>query len=500
MLLEWSILIDSHPHVFKLVCLLMFFSTLGCAIIPLISIYYKHVILTQIDKNWIFLSLSLATLLICRLPGILLNVELNPDESLMLAEAITFKSKWIFWKFVDGSTHGPLNVLPLIIPSLFGFDIDYVSGRFVSIGLIGLSLLLFYRTTAIFFGYKVARLSYLVPFAFFSLTEYFDFIHFSSEHVPIFLLSIAIYLFSELWKNQKCLNSSLFVLGIVLGCIPFSKLQAVPIALFISLSTFYLLILRERTILTILYFTISGLLVPCIVLFTIYSFGVWNEFWNSYVLDNLNYSKGGSTLLFTLKGYVYNLIFYHDDATSYLGSGCRHFSPAFAILPVLLGLVILLKLISKWYRFYNHMKVILFFGFLFLVSLFSVAKAGRLVSHYLLFLVFPLSLITSLIYSELFHSINQILKWKRSATFTYFKLVFSLSVSIIVLYFSILHKTTFLNNLSFQNYLHSYVGNLYPTNNAEPSYITQQLLEHTEPNDHIVVWGGWRDIMCNLKH
>ena len=68
--------------------------------------------------------LVFAVLLAWRWPFLLSADEYNPDESQLIAGALTLPLDPVPWRGVDGFTSGPLNFYPLLIPHLVGLPLD----------------------------------------------------------------------------------------------------------------------------------------------------------------------------------------------------------------------------------------------------------------------------------------------------------------------------------------------------------------------------------------
>jgi hypothetical protein len=98
---------DSFPPVYWLLGYLL-------AAIVVFSANYKAV------PTKAYLALSMLLLLVMRLPVIVFNRELNPDESQMLSHAITLFQDPVYWRSVDGTTIGPLDNYLLVIPKIVG--------------------------------------------------------------------------------------------------------------------------------------------------------------------------------------------------------------------------------------------------------------------------------------------------------------------------------------------------------------------------------------------
>lgn len=104
--------------------------------IAAVAIYSKKLL---IDRNrprpwiWTYLVLGSIALLAGRLPSLLYNHELSPEENLLLTQTLTLqKGSAIFWKEADG-TAGPLNAYLLLgLSSLTGFS-GFALGRLAAI-------------------------------------------------------------------------------------------------------------------------------------------------------------------------------------------------------------------------------------------------------------------------------------------------------------------------------------------------------------------------------
>src|SRR5260221_9870861 len=78
--------------------------------------------------------LLLLPLLGFRWPSLIENKQLSdPDESQLMAGALTLRNAPLFWRSVDGTTHGPLAALPLVAPLLAGRPLDFTTARTISV-------------------------------------------------------------------------------------------------------------------------------------------------------------------------------------------------------------------------------------------------------------------------------------------------------------------------------------------------------------------------------
>src|SRR5262249_13047258 len=98
------------------------------------------------EKAWwqhpVLFSLAiLIVLLAFRWPELLDNRQYpDPDESQFIAGASTMREGPIFWRSVDGTTHGPLTEWPLLIALGARGSLDFATARTVSILLLWLGL------------------------------------------------------------------------------------------------------------------------------------------------------------------------------------------------------------------------------------------------------------------------------------------------------------------------------------------------------------------------
>lgn len=177
----------------------------------------------------LFLGLSLLLVTFMRLPGLLYNNELNPDESKTLAGAITLAQDPIFGRSVDGTTLGPINNYLLLLPHKLGLPLDYTTARLVGLLLILASLVFFYRSLRRVVSQLVSRLTFLSTVLFFGWATNNDFLHYSSELTSLLILTICFDAAVQQLQATDVSGSLLARIGIVAGLTPYCKLQSVPI-------------------------------------------------------------------------------------------------------------------------------------------------------------------------------------------------------------------------------------------------------------------------------
>lgn len=309
----------------------------------------------------------------------------NPDESQMIGDAIKLKSDPVYWRSVDGHTVGPLIHWPLSAAGWVGFRIDYTLARTVSVLCMWAVLVCTWLAIKRFSGDPLARLLVLPLAGALILGSVDEFTQYSSEHVPMLLSSLAALLtIAETMPTVRADRPWRYLLvGVVLGGLPFAKLQAVPIGLWVGcfgLASVFLageldwrLRLRLASVLTAGSFVIPALIL-CMVLTT----GQWSEFWDYYIRGNLSYASTGWYPLWQAPSHLWNMCYYADDLLFYV-------APLSALL-VVGGFVY-----ARW-RAPGTFRFVVFSVGLLAASLYATMAPARDFLHYLQFFLAPLTL------------------------------------------------------------------------------------------------------------
>lgn len=266
----------------------------------------------RLRSSQLYLGLSFLLLFLLRLPSIVYNQEINPDESQMLAQALTLRHDPVFWRSVDGTTGGPLNTYLLTVVGMFGFPYDYTTARLVAYGLVVLILWLSYRTARLWFDETPARYA-LLPFVFMlGLTQHGDLIHYNSELIVVALLTGSVYLYAIMVKEPKPRFWRIGLIGLLLGMVPFSKLQGLPSAAVIGLFVGFDLLTRPRLNTGNKYRRLAmlaggGLTFIGVALALIVFCGVYWDFETFYIKANFGYGDNPSflTQLLYLPAYLH---------------------------------------------------------------------------------------------------------------------------------------------------------------------------------------------------
>jgi len=402
---------------------------------------------------WLFALSGLTLLLFMRLPAIVLNRELNPDESQMLSHAITLFQDPVYWRSVDGTTIGPLDNYLLIVPRLFGFQIDYTSGRIMGLLCAAGTLLFLLYALKNWFGDFAARISLLVPLLFLSFTQEVDFVHYSSEQLPVFLLTVMLCLLTRFnsESNNESVNS--YWLGFTAGAVPFAKLQAVPQAMVLVLGAFwfcYLIYKQKRTYRPALMLILGGLTFPVVTLIWAVYHNVFTDLVDFYLLGNVIYAGGNAKL--SIWQQFFKIITLSPDFKAFT---------LILTIPVILSLLLIFKKLKK-----INLPILLIAISLVLACIYAITKSGNDFVHYLNFYIVPWALLSA----------TGIKKLNKFA---------------IILPLCFLAWVGFSDALSYRRHhtLNQFVSDNATTLAQSP--VVKELKKYSKKGDYMVVW-GWQ--------
>ena len=416
---------------------------------------------------WLFIGVLTMSLVAFRWPLWFVGHELNVDESNMLAEAITLLHDPVFWRSVDGSTHGPLNIYPLWMARIVGLNLDYVGARVIGAAMIWMVIFSCYRALQVAASEHLARVAVLPVFCFFAFTTFGDFVHYSSEHTPLMLVTVAFWLLvSELAQSasRRVLSPRWIMAGLLLGGVPMAKLQGLPIAaaLFVSAIVFDFLLpgLGSRDRVRRLLLLAATAATPTLV-FAIISwiFGIWHHAWISYISQNLQYAGSRHfthlemvKTFWSYAGKCENLVPFLTGAIAVCAIACF---PAMLARPAAL-------------RFAGFAFVLLF------SSLVAALAPGRQFFHYLLFIVPPIGLMAGSIWQAAWTTASQL---PRARTVRIFLLVLWGGA---VLYPQISARVSL---------PHRYVGSLTTYEPLATEPVAAEILRHSRPGEPLGLWG-----------
>jgi hypothetical protein len=339
-------------------------------------------------SSYFFLFITFLFVILERLP-FMLSGQLTPDEDLWLAGGATIMEDPRFWISFNPTTSGPLVVLPVVLIKIVGFQINYISVRlgallFCILPSIGFIFFAFKN----FFHERIARIIILPLVICISFMHLKSYIAYNSEHVPILLTSLAIFIYSQIFLKGESASSYLYlIIGLVLGSFPFSKLQALPIGAGMAMISIVTLFQegmdnKKETFSKIVFF-LFGCFIPLLVVLgylTLYN-GL-RDFWLSFIVSNINYAEAGLNgqigqglkfryfiyLLRTIPGssiYFITLFF----------SSCISFFSLF-----------LFKRKELW----NHKLLLSLASLIIIASYYGIVKPSTFYEHYFLLFLIPM--------------------------------------------------------------------------------------------------------------
>lgn len=436
------------------------------------------------SSSLFYLFIASLGILLLRLPAIC-AFELNTDESEWITGAATLLKDFRFWHSVNGMTSGPLVIYPLCLIKIFGFSFNYANLRIFALLFCIFPVFIFvFKSFKIIYDEQIAKIIVIPLFVFLAMSEHFDLIAYNGEHIPMLLLTIAFYLFVKTFYNIKTdgtTNINLiyyFLCGILIGAMPYSKLQSSPIAFSFFIGMIAVNILsKEKPLVKNVTFIIGVLLPGLFLISYLFLYNLTTEFWNYYIVNNFEYSNRGlfsasPTWLLVQKNeavmywhqkifVVPRLILSTKDTLLFFGS---------LILISVFGISVLLykfKTIS-----FKNKTVIAFIFLNIIFAYFSVIKSGNIFLHYILLLVIPATLLAGFFLGLIFEVFSQ----HRDKILKYTKYYFVVTVVIPVIIFAIDGNCYIRDYLT--NYSHKNISN-----------ISAAIKKYTRPDDKLAVWG-----------
>lgn len=336
---------------------------------------------TKSDWRWGFAMLAM--LWVGRWPTLYVTREYNPDESFLIPGAMSLRHDFVFWRSVDGMTSGPLNFYALLPTGWLAGGDSYFSARLTALLLLAGALLFVHQIIAAYFGPTVARIATLPALCFEALTLNPEFLHYSTELLPVFLLTAAFYLSAVPPSFLLRSGWRSFAIGLLLGAVPFAKLQAAPIAFVGGLIVMAREILQARAGVpnssARCFALVAGALVPALFFFSMLTAtGYLGGAIDSYFRRNMDYIEAGRSNLLELFGVM-------SDGLDVPGT---LFNPWFA------GTLLMILAAFPWLKpLERRTQGLLAASILFvLLSAACVITPRRPFPHYLQFLVVPMTL------------------------------------------------------------------------------------------------------------
>ncbi len=454
-MLRWF---DENPaRYWCLVCFAIIW-TLFIMLRPLLRPDWRDV--RRTDWGWGLIILSV--LFVGRWPTWFVTRPLDPDENQFIAGALTLRHDPVFWRSVEGMTSGPFDYYALW-PAGWVHGVDnYFTARVTAFFLIAVTFVLIHQACALMCGVMVARITGFATLCFEALALRSDFLHYSSELVPICLLGTAVFLMVRRFAGGAGWRHSLAG-GIVLGSIPLAKLQAVPLAVLLGLGWVIMEIWQRRAAgqeskkgaLAL----VAGLIVPlltCAIFLTF--FNLWSDVVISYLLSNVGYVGSIYLPMGEVMGMIWRTASAPDTLLPYWLAGS--------------GLWLLLSLPLFWSARSTRWLPMAGAGIFCLTSIACILIPRRPYMHYWQFLVVPWTLLFAI-----------------GAEAAYRRLERAAPVLQRGLLLSALLFSTGALLLARSGKKHPYVGRLALYQAHPMGRVARELRKYAKPGEALGVWG-----------
>lgn len=375
---------------------LLYFFLFLTFVIYIISLPIEKKILSRYNHFFsserFFITSTILVLIIVRLKFIFFPYKVGYDENIWILLAEKLQRNSIPYKDFNGTTTGFLNIYALKVIDLVGLSYNYVSLR-----LFGLfcciipSLILFYYSVKKFYNQQVAHLAFFILifyYSFVSLTP--PFIAYDSEHIVMLLTSSLLFLSVQLLKNLKF--STVFFASIIIGILPYTKLQSAPFCIFFGFF-FFLNLLKNKKLKWAIFFIALCFLPSLIIIYSFYRLNVLDDFYQSYIVTNFTYVKYTNANSATDFSFYNKLRFFFKVALKY------------NLFYYFFYLTCLSFLFVKWKEI-KFISINLIFPIAFFLFAFSCFYLpNTFFEYYTVILTIPLAFLTAAI---LYHTKNKI--------------------------------------------------------------------------------------------
>lgn len=414
--------------------------------------------------DWRWAAAFFGILFLIRYPFIAYNHELDIDESQMLVQALSLKKFWIYWKYVDGLTQGPLTSYLLIVPSWLGMPFDYTSARLLGFVVLCLTLTATFLTFRNLFENPVAVIIFL-PVAFFYLLSQGSFSSLYNEYLALCVLAVCFWLFSLLYRQSQPHVRLLFLLGFVAGMVPFAKLQGVPTALVIVVFVGLIVLQRStKKVIALVSLSAGGLLLPLIVLYFTMRHEAFEYFWKFYMVGNMEYSSGGSIWQKAL-----NYPTFLRQSGQFL----------FLFISYVFLIICSISLLIRSGILFKSMSALFWWGLVQVMTAFYVViKSGYLFPHYQQFMIIPLGIFSGVVLEAALPTI----RWNSRKI----GLVSTAWMAICLLPHVMSKLATVTGHASLSGVQ---IGRADLGRPLSVSPVSKKLLDFALPGDNITVWG-----------
>jgi hypothetical protein len=289
---------------------------------------------------WVWACLGF--FLLSRAPAVQCPFQLDVDEGQMLAQAMRYQHNLTPWQAVDGETGGPLLSWVVLLGHEIGLPFNFRALHFLAALCLAGTLLATFAASRELVGETAAVVGLAAGAWWLALAQDTDFTHYSSELVPCLLISGALAALVAPRRPDRG-QGRVFLVGLLLGLVPWAKLQAVPEALALGLWALAEVgadraIPASRRARSVGFLLAGALLPSAVILAWVVRAGAWDQFSHSYLLANLSRAEAKSWV--TYSENLLHLLFhqlgspwFQDTALLAIVAGCLRGRAAWRALP-----------------------------------------------------------------------------------------------------------------------------------------------------------------------
>lgn len=419
----------------------------------------------NVPAAWLFLLGGIAAL--ARVPSVVYNGITNIDEAQTIAHALTLIRSPEPWKSIDFTTNGPLNAYVFYIPYWLGLPLDYLVSHVILLLLQALLAYTIFLTVRNWMGRDSAALTMIPVLAFIGFVQPEDFIHQNSETWCIVCLSAALAVFSGLTVSGEGRSTAKwFVVGLLLGAVPFGKPQGAPPALMAALCMYiYVFVeLRSRERLKALSALTAGGLTFLALFAGITAYqGAAGDFYDLFIRANLHYASSFGNGFAFLPTFLWTWGLFSDVT-------------ALSVIVAVFTLFALVRggTVTGRQKIVGLMIAAIIFG-----GAYAVERAGRHFYHYTLIFVYP--------------GMFLLLGWslKQLETYRYRALLFSAGMLLFLSYI------LYINRVVYGKVTDGFFSRESRKLDIKPvsKYVSQLL----EPGDFLTVYGYYNEIYVETQ-
>ena len=284
-------LLNGHPTAYIALCYLSLAVTIGLGARALWAGWLDalsgaKLVRPHWTKGLAFLLALAVTVVLFRLPATLTDRVLNFDEYGQLVGGWSLLHDPVPWRGCDNATSGPLNMYILTAAFWLGLPVQLITARIVMVALALILIGCTYATLLKLSGQLAAVPAALALGLFVCLARDPNHVHYNSESLSVALLAGALLLYVHSRGHPARRLTLLYGAGLLLGAIPYAKLQAGPLGAFLALA-FALDLWRSRRDTPggwprLLALGLGGVSVPLLMTVVLLVTGTWQDFVTSY--------------------------------------------------------------------------------------------------------------------------------------------------------------------------------------------------------------------------